>query len=288
MSHKTKKEILPIAGISFFVLLIIGGAVYAFSRTAPKKAAVAETAATTTPVDLVAGKDLLGKAEISFAGGTKARGENIALGISHINGTVVQPGEVFSFTKVLGPVTEEGGYAEAKVFLNGEVATDIGGGLCQVSTTLFRSVLAAGLPVTERHNHTFTVSYYDVGLDATYADPGPDLKFKNDMATPVIIKGEVKDQSAVFEIYGTSDGRVASTTEPEITNIVDVPPPVQVATTTKITKQPDCVNTPQIGYTAKLIYGVEYPDGTWKGTDFTSVYKPLPKVCYYNATSTVL
>jgi vancomycin resistance protein YoaR len=232
-------------------------------------------------------QELLGKAEISYAGGTVARGKNIELGISRINGTVVAPGKEFSFTKTLGPVTEDTGYSEAKVFLNGEVTTGIGGGLCHVSTTLFRTILSAGLPVTERHNHTYTVSYYDVGLDATYSDPGPDLKFVNDTAYPVTIRGRTENQKAIFEIYGVSDGRIASTTEPNITNIVDFPATKYVATTTRSKDQPECINAPQIGYTAEVKYTILYATGLSKEQDFTSVYKPLQRVCYVEDSSTI-
>ncbi len=239
-----------------------------------------------TVKEVVPATELLGKAEVSFAGGTEERNKNIELGVSKINGKVIMPGEEFSFTKVLGPVTEEGGYSEAKVFLNGEVTKGLGGGLCQVSTTLFQSLLKAGLPITERHNHSYTVSYYDVGLDATYSDPGPDLKFVNDTSNPITIKGKTEDKKVVFEIYGVSDGRVASTSEAVVSDVVDFPPTRYVATTTKIRKDPDCMNTPQIGYTAKIIHEVIYPNGEIKSEDFVSKYKPLQRVCYFYATST--
>ncbi len=231
--------------------------------------------------------DLLGKAEISFAGGTDIRNKNIELGIARINGKVVMPGEEFSFTKTIGPVTEEDGFGDAKVFLNGEVTTGIGGGLCQVSTTLFQSVLKAGLPVTERWNHTYSVVLYDVGLDATYSDPGPDLKFKNDTANPIVIKGRTEDQKAIFEIFGVNDGRQASTTEPEISEIVDFLPAKYVATTTRDKTLPECINNPQIGYTSKIIYGVAYQKGTTTQQVFTSTYKPLQRICYVHATTSL-
>ncbi len=287
--HGGKTENLHAA--VFFIIFLACGLLVAVTLYQPRvkegKEAIKEVLPIPKIEEEVKAPDLLGRAQISFAGGTEERNKNIEIGISRLSGTVISPGEEFSFTDVLGPVTEEEGYSEAKVFLNGEVVKGLGGGLCQVSTTLFRSALAAGLPISERHNHTYTVSYYDVGLDATYSDPGPDLKFINDTGKPIIIKGEVKDQYAIFEIYGTSDGRIASTTEPEITSIVDVPPPLYVATTTRLKKDPDCINSPQIGYTAKIIYGVEYPGGVWKGKDFTSTYRPLQRICYFTATTTV-
>lgn len=240
-----------------------------------------EVSTTTEKADVDVSKlDLLGSSKISFAGGTPGRAKNIEIGLSKINNAVIMPGETFSFKERLGTTTIEMGYSAEKQFLNGEVSKAVGGGLCQVSTTLFRSVLASGLPVVERTNHSFTVSYYDVGLDATYSDPGPDFKFKNDTANPIVIKGKTEDSSAVFEIYGVKDGRVASTSEAEITNIVDILPTKYVYVDELEKDHNKCMNTPQIGYTAKIVYGVEYPDGTYKGRNFTSRYRPLQRICY--------
>ena len=179
-----------------------------------------------------------------------------------------------------GVVTAEEGYSEEKIFLNGEVTKGLGGGLCQISSTLFRSVLDAGLQVTERHNHSYTVSRYDVGLDATYADPGPDFKFKNDLPDPIRISGKTENQKVILELYGKSDGRVASTTEPEILSVIDFSPTKYVATSTQFAHGQECFNTPQIGYVAKIMYSVLYPDGSTRVQDFVSKYKPLQRVCY--------
>lgn len=230
--------------------------------------------------------ELLGRSSVSFAGGTEERNKNIELGVSKLNGKTILPGDEFSFIKYLGSVTEEDGYSVAKVFLNGEVTTGVGGGLCQVSTTLFQSALKAGLPITERHNHSYTVSYYDVGMDATYSDPGVDLRFVNDTGNPITIKGKTEDQKVVFEIYGTKDGRIATTTDPIISNIVDVPPARYVATTTRSSSEPECINKPQIGYMSEVIYNVLYPNGDFKTEQFKSRYKPLQKVCFYYGVAT--
>lgn len=227
------------------------------------------------PVDV-----LLGRAQLSYAGGTEGRNKNIELGIERINGTVVLPGAEFSYSKTLGEVTEEAGFSKEKMFLNGEVTKGIGGGLCQISSTLFQSVLRAGLPVTERHNHSYSVSYYDVGLDATYADPGPDLKFVNDTQHPITIKGTAADHLVTLELYGVSDGRVASTSEAEIVRVVDFPPTRTVKVGALEKDQAECINKPQIGYTAKVVHDVIFPDGHTKEQIFTSVYKPLQRVCF--------
>lgn len=226
------------------------------------------------------GDDLLGKAELSFAGGTEGRSNNIKLGMELINGTVIEAGAEFSFQKTLGEITEEAGFSKEKMFLNGEVTKGVGGGLCQISSTLFQTALRAGLPVTERHNHSYSVSYYDVGLDATYSDPGPDLKFVNDTGHPIIIHATTTGQKVVLKLLGTADGRIATTTEAEITRVVDFPPTKTVRVLALEKDQPECINKPQIGYTAKISYGVLYPTGKRKEQIFTSVYKPLQRICY--------
>ncbi len=292
MSHKKEKmSDFKKALVFLFVLVSIFAIAYFISikqknlqeklhDTLPNITEVESATSTDKTAVDVSKMELLGRSKISFAGGTPGRAKNIEIGLSKINDTVVKPGETFSFKDALGTTTVEMGYGFEKQFLNGEVTKGLGGGLCQVSTTLFRSVLSAGLPVIERVNHSFSVSYYDVGLDATYSDPGPDLKFKNDTENPIVIKGKTEDFSAVFEIYGISDGRVASTSEAEITNIVDVLPTRYVYVNELEKDHSKCMNTPQIGYTAKIVYGVEYPDGTYKEKDFMSRYKPLQRICY--------
>ncbi len=275
--------------VSYFVgaLLLLGLSGFTFFRTikmfvesgahnSSESISASVFGATTVAV----GSDLLGKAEIGYAGGTDGRNKNIELGASRVDGTVILPGQEFSFTKAIGEVRKEDGFSEEKVFQNGEVTKGLGGGLCQVSTALFRSVLDAGLSVTERSNHTYSVSRYDVGLDATYSDPGPDFRFVNDTPSPISLRAKTMDQKVIFEIYGTKDGRQASTTEAEITDIVDFPPTKYVDVVEIPKDQSECINTPQIGYTARVTYDVLYSTGEEKQRVFTSRYKPLQRVCY--------
>lgn len=268
------------------VLIVLGFAIYGFltkpSPVEDRTDNIAEVPTETQEEEevLETPQDLLGRAELSYAGGTEGRNKNIELGIARINGTVVAPGAEFSFAKSLGSVTVQDGFSEERIFLNGEVAKGLGGGLCQVSSLLFQGIVNSGLPVTERHNHSYTVSYYDVGLDATFSNPGPDLKFRNDTGHPVTIRGRTENQKAIFELYGTHDGRVASTTEPEVSRVVDFPPTKYVLVSQLEEGKPECVNTPQIGYTAKVTYTVVYPTGETKEQIFTSKYNPLQRVCY--------
>ncbi len=278
-SKKSTKATIYFLVISLSVLFVYGLVNRdKFSKSVAKTPALAVEPL--VPDEVVVGTDLLGRAELSYAGGTEGRHKNIELGIERINGTILLPGEEFSFKKELGTTTVEDGFSEEKVFLNGEVTKGVGGGLCQVSTVLFRTAMASALPITERANHSFTVSRYDEGLDATYSDPGPDFKFLNDTGNPILIKGKTENLTAIFEIYGTKDGRVASSSPVEISNIKDILPTKYVWVPKLEEGQDKCINTPQIGFTAKMTYEIIYPDGKVKDKDFVSKYKPLQRVCY--------
>lgn len=229
--------------------------------------------------------ELLGKAELSYAGSTSGRARNIELGVLRINDTVILPGEEFSYIKALGPVSEEDGFSEEKAFRNGEVTKGIGGGLCQVSTILFQAVLNAGLSVTERWNHTFVVPFYQVGLDATYADPGPDFKFVNNTDAPIVIKGRIENSKAIVEIHGVPDGRVARISKAEIYNRIPMPPVKYIYDPTIPIGTEKCEFYSQSGFTAKRIYTVSYTDGTETVQEFISKYLPHARVCRTSAVA---
>lgn len=148
-----------------------------------------------------------------------ARVHNIHLLADELDGTIIAPGEIFSFNEVIGPRTTERGYQEAMQIQNGELVPAIGGGVCQVTTTLFNTVFFAGYPVTERYNHSFFLSKYPVGRDATVSYPGPDFKFKNDTPTYLLIKTAYTSKSITLSFYGTDyDVEVTFETSP-FTNI---------------------------------------------------------------------
>jgi vancomycin resistance protein YoaR len=174
-------------------------------------------------------KELVGRGSSRYRGSISSRIYNLALAASRFNGVLVAPGETFSFNNVLGDVSLDTGYKKAYIIKDGKTVLDDGGGVCQVSTTLFRAVLDAGLPVVERRAHAYRVGYYEqdsaVGFDATVYSPTTDFKFKNDTPGHLLIQtyANTATASLVFEIYGTSDGRVASTTKPITTDIS--PPP---------------------------------------------------------------
>lgn len=175
-------------------------------------------------------KELLGKGESFFKGSIASRIHNIVLASSRLNGILISPGEIFSFNRALGEVSQTTGYKEAYVIKEGRTILGDGGGVCQVSTTLFRAVLSAGLPVEERHPHAYRVSYYEQGffpgLDATVWDPTADLKFKNDTPVFILIQTlvDAKNKKLVFELYGTSDGRISEIGKSKVWDQVPPPP----------------------------------------------------------------
>lgn len=148
-------------------------------------------------------KDLLGTYTTSFSTSSSNRCKNVNSGASHIDGMVLYPGEEFSMHDTVTPFTEANGYAMAGSYLNGEVVDSMGGGLCQVSTTLYNAVLRAELEVTERSPHSMTVHYVDLSEDAAIAGDYKDFKFVNSTEYPVYIEGyTTSDKKITFNIYG--------------------------------------------------------------------------------------
>ncbi|MDR7002141.1 VanW family protein [Neobacillus niacini] len=133
----------------------------------------------------------------------KERNKNIVLAAKAINNFVLFPGETFSFNKVVGKRTAGKGYMAAPVIIKGEFSEDIGGGICQVSTTLFNAVDNAGLNVLQRQSHSKEVSYVPPGRDATVSWDGPDLVFKNKYNQPILIQAKTAENKLIIEIFSS-------------------------------------------------------------------------------------
>lgn len=171
----------------------------------------------------------VGRGISHFAGSIPNRMHNIALAASRIDGIIVPTDNVFSFNDAVGDVSKLTGYKEAYIIKDGRTILGDGGGVCQVSTTLFRAVLAAGMPVVERHPHSYRVSYYEQdsspGLDATVYSPTYDLKFKNDTGASMLIEAyaDLTNATLIFDFYGTSDERKVTLSQPSIVNHIPAP-----------------------------------------------------------------
>lgn len=176
--------------------------------------------------------ETIGEGVSTFYGSIPNRIFNISLATSRINGVLVAPNETFSFNKALGDVSKFTGYKEAYVIQSGKTVLGDGGGVCQVSTTLFRAILNTGLPLVERHAHAYRVGYYEQnsppGLDATIFTPTVDLRFKNDTGRHILIQGVVDKENLTltFLLFGTKDNREVTLTKPVITSQTAPPPPV--------------------------------------------------------------
>lgn len=141
---------------------------------------------------------------------------NVHLMADFIDGTIVEPGEVFSFNDVVGPRTSERGFLEGQMIIGSLVLPSIGGGVCQTATTLFNDAFELGLPILERTNHNLYLAHYPLGRDATVSWGGPDFKFRNDLKHGLLIKASYTDQTLTFTVYGTPEGRrVVSHTGPQ-------------------------------------------------------------------------
>jgi len=224
--------------------------------------------------------ELIATGYTNYDGSPYNRQMNIAVGMSKFNGLIVEPGEVFSFLDALGVVDASTGYYKELVITNNETVPEYGGGLCQVSSTLFRAMLYGGLPITTRYEHSYAVSYYaypsGYGLDATIYQPWPDLQFTNDTGSAILIQAYVDGNNAYFKFYGTSDGRTVTMDGPYYSNYVS-PPAAIITYTTELEAgtriQKDHSHT---GFDADWYRTIVFPDGTTEQENIHSHYQAWP------------
>ncbi len=191
--------------------------------------AEAKTARITLPVEitqpkLVASdrerlglKELVGEGRTNFRGSPKNRIYNIKRSLEQFQNVIIAPGEEFSFVDYLGEVDGEHGYLPELVIKNNQTTPEFGGGICQVSTTVFRAAIYSGLKITQRRQHAYPVKYYaPIGMDATIYIPKPDLAFVNNTPGAILIQSTIEGTELAFRFYGTKDGRVVSVDGPHI------------------------------------------------------------------------
>ena len=175
-----------------------------------------------------------------FRGSSADRVHNIEVAAERFKGLLIAPGQEVSMSDILGNISLDNGYAEAPIILGDQTIQGVGGGICQVSTTLFRTALYAGFPITERHAHSYRVGYYEqtsnghssslAGMDATVFVPLVDFKFVNDTPNWLLMETYINtsNYSLTWKFYSTSDGRQVSITTPEITNVKPHGDPIYV------------------------------------------------------------
>lgn len=171
----------------------------------------------TENIDNLGITSLIATGTSDFAGSSASRITNLTVGSEKINGILVEPQKEFSFNETVGEINAATGYVPGQIIKEGKIITEYGGGICQVSTTLFRAALNAGLQITERYNHAFAVHFYEPqGTDSTVYAPHPDLRFINNTPNFILIQTHIVGNELIFEIYGTDDGRKVTIEGPYI------------------------------------------------------------------------
>jgi vancomycin resistance protein YoaR len=227
-------------------------------------------------------KELLGTGVSNFSGSIQGRINNIQTASAKLRGILIAPGEIFSFNKALGEVSAATGYDVAYIIKEGRTVLGTGGGVCQVSTTVFRTAFNSGLEILARAAHAYRVHYYEppVGFDATVFDPSPDLVFKNDTGNYLLIWSyvDVPNTTLTFEFYGTADGRTTKMVGPFVSG--ETPPPAPLyqddPTLPKGTTQQ--IDWPAWGADAVLKREVYRAGQILHNDTFTSHYKPWQAV----------
>ena len=229
-----------------------------------------------------------------FYGSSAERIQNIVAAAERYHGLLVAPGETFSMGNELGDVSLENGFAEALIIYGGRTIKGVGGGVCQVSTTLFRTVFFAGFPVVERYSHAYRVSYYEMdasgsvdpdfaGLDATVYFPLVDFKFLNDTPNWLLMETyvNISARTITWKLYSTSDGRSVTWETTGPSNVVPPPPPL-------FEENPEF----KVNQISQVDYAAQGADVTvsrtvWRGgqvyfsDQFITHYEPWQAVCQY-------
>jgi vancomycin resistance protein YoaR len=231
--------------------------------------------------------DLLGTGLSDFSGSPTNRIGNIRNAVEKLDGIIVPPGEEFSTIDYTKPYTIEGGYLPEKVIKGDSIEAEIGGGLCQIGTTLFRMAMNSGLEITERRNHSLVVGYYNdlenglPGTDATLYDPAPDFRFRNDTEHYILVEANMNVYSGLltFKLWGTDDGRKASYSRPEVLEWFEPAEPRYIETEELAPGETECQTSFRGAYTSftytRTLAGAEEAEDTI----YTSRYRALPKIC---------
>jgi vancomycin resistance protein YoaR len=226
-------------------------------------------------------KEIIGRNSLSFGNSSTSRIKNIKNGASKIDGILIKPGEEFSTIKTLGSIEEENGFVKEAVINGKAISQEVGGGLCHLSTTLFRTVLNAGLPVTMRQNHSYNMGYYSPsGTDATIYDPAPDFRFVNDTPNYILIRSWVVKSDLIIQFWGTKDGRTITTTKPVAYNLVQPQAAKMIKSKNLATGKVSCSYPAYTGADVYFDYKITYSDGTKKENRFLSHYVPRQGICY--------
>lgn len=236
--------------------------------------------------------EILGQGLSNFSGSPTNRIKNIRNAVKKLNGVLVKPGDDFSAITYTQPYTLEGGYLPELVIKGNEIKPEIGGGLCQIGTTLFRMAMNSGLPIISRRNHSLVIGYYNdlenglPGTDATIYEPAPDFKFKNDTGHHILIETNMNVDTGflTFTLWGTSDGRKGYYEKPVVKRWIPHGETKIIETTKLAPGEKQCQHA-YIGAETSFTYIRELPDGTKDETVYESYYRPLPEICLVGVES---
>jgi len=230
--------------------------------------------------DLQKMTDVLGTFTTNYSSSSSSRCKNVENGCRLINGTLLYPGDEFSTYDTIKPFTEANGYLPAGSYLNGRVVDSLGGGICQVSTTLYNAVLLSELEVTERNNHSMIISYVKPSMDAAIAESsGKDFRFVNNLDNPIYIEGRTENKQITFTIYGVEQRSSGHVVRYESETLSTTRPDHEIITpTTSQGVGYISVESAHIGYTAQLWKIVE-ENGVEVSREVinTSSYKVSPR-----------
>jgi vancomycin resistance protein YoaR len=213
----------------------------------------------------------------TYDGSNAPRTNNIHTLGSALDGKLIPPGGTFSFNKYVGERTAAKGYQEANAIVKGKLVPQLGGGICQVGTTLFNTVFFSGMPVLERENHSFYISHYPKGRDATVSWGGPDLRWKNTTASWMLLSVSYSSDSITMSLYGTNPGYDVTYTTGDFTNITPFP--------TEQVKDPTLANGLKVvqdpgedGCSLVVVRTVKKGSTVIRTDTFRSLYKPKIQV----------
>lgn len=236
--------------------------------------------------------DILGVGVSTFHDSHTNRIKNIANAVKRLNGILIKPDEDFSANKYAGPYTLENGFMPEEVIKGDKIKKEVGGGMCQIGTTLFRMAMNSGMDIIQRRNHSLVVSYYsdpingNPGTDAALYEPDLDLKFKNDTGHYLLLQTSIDyvRQELRFTLWGHADGRKGWYTHPEVTKWIPAGPEQTIVNNELKPGEKKCQNA-FTGAVAKFTYSRVTGSGEKIDRVFDSYYRPLPKLCLVGPTT---
>jgi vancomycin resistance protein YoaR len=219
---------------------------------------------------------LLAEATTYYSGSAPERIANVHAAARNLDGYIVAAGGVFSFNDAIGSISPENGFKEALVISEGRTVKGVGGGVCQVSTTAFRALYQAGLPILERNQHAYRVRWYDniVGFDAAVYQPYLNLRARNDTPGPLVVRSTVTRTTHTVRIYGIPDGRQVEVSKPVILSRTPHPPPQYIVEPSLRPGQVKQVDWAVDGYRTRITRSITRPDGKVDVDVLNSNFRP--------------